>query len=69
MTNEITRDSVLQCPECGGEMHFISEYNYLHHYGRMVTGDIYHCEECGSDDVIERKWEKVAEERRKYWHG
>jgi hypothetical protein len=30
---------------------------------------VYHCSECGNDDVIEKRWECLGAERRHYFHG
>lgn len=59
----------MKCRECGSEMEYISFYHYENKYGRLVTGDVYHCDNCGEDDVIEKRWEYIDEERKKYWHG
>ena len=59
----------LQCPECGGEMVLMMDYHYEGKYGQMITGDVYHCENCLRDDVVERRWECVGTERHQYFHG
>ena len=59
----------LQCTECGGEMILMMDYHYEGKYGQMITGDVYHCESCLRDDVVERRWECVGSERRQYFHG
>lgn len=59
----------LQCRECGAEMEYIQFYHYERPYGQMITGDVFHCPECGQDEVIERRWEKIDESRRIYFHG
>jgi hypothetical protein len=62
-------DGTILCPECGSPMEYIQFYHYEKPYGQMTTGDVYHCDECGNDDVIERRWEKIEEVRRRYFHG
>ena len=62
-------DGTVLCSECGGVMEFIHEYHYKAPYNRMVTGDVYHCEECGNDETFERKWECLGVERRHFFHG
>lgn len=59
----------LLCSECGGSMEFIHEYHYNTLRGRMVNGEVYHCDQCGNDDVIEKTWECINTERRHYFHG
>lgn len=59
----------LQCKECGAEMLFMHYYRIENKYDRMTTGDVFHCPGCGEDEVVERRWECVSEERKKYWQG
>ena len=58
----------LLCPEYGKEMVLMMDYHYEGKYGQMITGDVYHCENCLRDDVVERRWE-CGRERRQYFHG
>jgi hypothetical protein len=62
-------EKVIACPDCGEEMMLMMDYHYEGKYGQMITGDVYHCEKCLRDDVIERRWECVDSERRQYFHG
>lgn len=62
-------DGTLLCSECGSPMEFIQFYHYKEPYEQMTTGDVYHCSECGNDDVIEKRWECLGTERRHYFHG
>ena len=62
-------DGTILCSDCGSPMEFIHEYHYDAPYSRMVTGDVYHCEECGNDEVFEKRWECLGVERRHYFHG
>lgn len=59
----------IHCLECGKEMIFEMDYHYESQHGRLVTGDVYHCENCLRDEVIEREWECVSTNRRQYFHG
>ena len=63
------RTEGLYCAECGHPMQWECDYHYPKPYGRMITGDVYHCPNCDNDEVVERKWEMIDAERRKYFHG
>ena len=62
-------EGTMLCPDCGGEMIYMMDYHYESRYGQLITGDVYHCENCLRDDVVERRWECVGSERRQYFHG
>ena len=59
----------LQCPDCGGVMELYLTDGYSHREDRKVEQYVYHCQDCGHDDVIEMVWERTMVTRRRYFHG
>ena len=62
-------DGTILCPECENEMRLMMDYHYEGKFGQLITGDVYHCENCLRDDVIEKRWECLDMSRRQYFHG
>lgn len=62
-------NDTLTCPDCGGVMTHYSDYTYNNQEGNRIEGNIYHCEKCGHDEVVESTWTKIKVEQRRYFHG
>lgn len=61
----------IYCPDCNSEMEEISEYHYTSSTkpNRKIDAIIYHCYNCGHDEVIEEEWELISKQQRRYFHG
>lgn len=71
MTNEL-RDlsTIIPCPDCGEVMEDIHDYVYFNQEREEKTeGTIYHCNKCGHDEVVEKRWVLISTVQRRYFHG